>query len=147
MSGDGVRSSARPQLCVGAVAVHDGRLLLVRRANDPGRGRWSVPGGRVEPGELLVQAVVRELAEETGLEAICGSLVGWVERVDDEQHFVILDFAVDVLDDRQLRPGTDAAEAAWVPLDDVCELPLVDGLAEFLHDHGIIRTIAYRFEA
>ena len=71
----------RPEVCVGAVAIEDDRLLVVRRGHDPGAGQWSVPGGRVEAGELLAEAVVRELAEETGLEGVCGSLIGWVERV------------------------------------------------------------------
>jgi len=126
---------------VGAVAVDDDRLLLVRRGRAPGAGRWSVPGGRVEPGETLAEAVVRELAEETGLEGVCGSLVGWVERIGDDHHFVILDFAVEVLEPDRAAPGDDADEVAWVPLADVVDLTLVDGLAEFLHEHGVIPTI------
>jgi 8-oxo-dGTP diphosphatase len=129
------------ELCVGAVVVLDGRLLLVQRDTEPGAGEWSVPGGRVEPGELLAEAVVRELAEETGLEGVCGGLVGWVERIDDARHFVILDFEVTVLADDQPRAGGDARDARWVPLEDVADWLLVDGLAEFLHDHGILRTI------
>lgn len=132
----------RPQLCVGAIAVDDDRLLLVRRGHGPGAGEWSVPGGRVEAGETLAEAVVRELAEETGLEGVCGPLVGWVERVGDEHHHVILDFAVTILDARAPVAGDDAAEAAWVPLDQVSERRLVEGLAEFLHDHGILEVIA-----
>ena len=100
-----------------------------------------MPGGRVEGGETLAEAVVRELAEETGLEGVCGELVGWVERIDDDHHFVILDFAVTLLDDREPVAGDDAAEVAWVPLGDVAEQALVDGLAEFLHLHGVIGTI------
>jgi 8-oxo-dGTP diphosphatase len=97
----------------------------------------------VEAGELLAEAVVRELAEETGLEGVCGELVGWVERVGDDHHFVIMDFAVQLLDPTaQPVAGDDAAEVAWVPLPDVAEQRLVDGLAEFLHDHDIIPTIA-----
>ena len=132
----------RPEVCVGAIAVDDERLLLVRRGRGPAAGEWSVPGGRVEGGETLAEAVVRELAEETRLEGICGQLVGWVERIDEDHHFVILDFAVTVLDPTTPAAGDDAAEAAWVALGDVAELRLVDGLAEFLHDHGILPTIA-----
>ena len=130
-----------PRLAVGAIAVRSDELLLVRRGHGPAAGEWSVPGGRVERGELLSAAVVRELAEETGLEAICGPVVGWVERIDDEHHFVIIDFEVTVIDDGDPVPGSDAAEAEWVPIHDVAERRLVDGLAEFLHDHGIIPTI------
>ena len=132
----------RPEICVGAVVVDAGDLLLVRRGRGPAAGAWSVPGGRVEAGETLAEAVVRELAEETGLEGVCGELVGWVERVGDEYHFVILDFAVTPLERREPVASDDAVEAAWVPLDEVAAWPLVDGLAEFLYEHGVIATIA-----
>jgi 8-oxo-dGTP diphosphatase len=132
----------RPEVCVGAVVVAENRLLLIRRGRGPAQGEWSVPGGRVEPGELLAEAVVRELAEETGLEAVCGDLIGWVERLGDDYHFVILDFAATLLDpDQAPVAGDDAAEVAWVPVHDVAERNLVEGLAEFLHDHGVIPTI------
>jgi 8-oxo-dGTP diphosphatase len=131
----------RPQVCVGAVALDDDRLLLIRRGTEPSRGRWSVPGGRVEGGETLAEAVVRELREEAGLEGVCGELVGWVERFGEAHHFVIMDFRVEVLDAAAARAGDDAAEVAWVPVDDVATWDLVPGLAEFLHDHGVIPTI------
>ena len=132
----------RPIVAVGAVVVQDDQLLLVRRGRGPAQGAWSVPGGKVEHGELLAEAAVRELAEETGLEGVCGSLVGVAERFDEGDHHVILDYRVILLDpDATPAAGDDAVEAAWVPLDDVAEWPLVDGLAEFLHDHGIIATI------
>jgi 8-oxo-dGTP diphosphatase len=132
---------ARPELCVGAIALLHGRLLLIRRGHGPAAGEWSVPGGRVEGGELLAEAVVREVREETGLECVCGALIGWVERIDDDHHFVILDFDITVLDDRPPVAGTDAAEAAWVDVSDVADLHLVDGLAEFLHEHGYLEVI------
>jgi len=128
-------------VCVGAVAVHADQLLLVRRGRPPGAGLWSVPGGRVLPGEALAEAVVRELAEETGLTGVCDRFLGWVERIGDDHHFVILDFAVTVLDPDALQAGDDAAEAAWVPLEEVSERPLVDGLLEFLGEHGVLRLI------
>ena len=132
----------RPEICVGAVLVEDDRLLLIRRGRGPAQGEWSVPGGRVEAGELLAEAVVRELAEETGLEGVCGELIGWVERVGDDYHFVILDFEVTPLDLEAIPvAGDDAAEVMWVPLHELAEMQLVEGLAEFLHDHGIIQTI------
>lgn len=131
-----------PEVCVGAVAVSHDALLLVRRAQPPGEGQWSLPGGRVEAGESLAEAVVRELAEETGLEGVCGPLVGWVERISAAHHFVILDFSVTVLEAGTPAAGTDADAAEWVALADVAERDLVEGLAEFLHDHGIIPTIA-----
>lgn len=135
----------RPEVCVGAIAIHDGRLLLIRRGHGPGAGEWSVPGGRVEGGETLVEAVVRELLEETGVEAVCDRLVGWAERIGDgisgDHHYVILDFAVTVLEPSTVRAGTDAAEVEWVPVDEVADRPLVEGLADFLHEHGVISVI------
>ena len=130
-----------PCVCVGAIAIDDGRLLLVRRRNEPGLGSWSVPGGRVEPGETVQEAVVRELLEETGVEGVCTGLVGVAERIGPDHHFVILDYAVEVLAPAPPHAGSDADEARWVPLGDVAELDLVEGLAEFLHEHGVIETI------
>lgn len=132
----------RPEVAVGAIVVVDDRLLLIRRGRGVAVGSWSLPGGRVEPGELLAEAVVRELAEETGLEGVCGPLVGVVERFAEGHHYVILDHRVTLLDpDAEPQAGDDAAEVAWVPLADVAEWPLVDGLAEFLHDHAVISTV------
>jgi 8-oxo-dGTP diphosphatase len=134
-----------PEVCVGAVIVDDGRLLLVRRGHGPGAGEWSVPGGRVRFGETLAEAVVREVAEETGLEAVCGELLDWVERIvdggADSWHYVIFDFLATVLDEADPVAGDDAAEAAWVPVADVADLRLVEGLAEFLGTHGVLPTI------
>jgi len=132
----------RAEVAVGAVVVVDDRLLLIRRGRGVAIGSWSLPGGTVEPGELLAEAVVRELLEETGLEGVCGPLVGVVERFVEGRHYVILDHQVTLLEpDAEPRAGDDAAEVAWVPLADVAEWPLVEGLAEFLHDHGVISTV------
>jgi ADP-ribose pyrophosphatase YjhB (NUDIX family) len=131
----------RPLVCVGAIALDGDRLLLVRRGQRPAAGRWSVPGGRVEAGETLAQAVVRELMEETGLEGVCDELVGWVERIGTGHHYVILDFRVTILSSTPPTAGDDAELAAWFSLNDVPELPLVDGLADFLFDHGILRRV------
>ncbi len=128
----------RPQVAVGAIVLRADALLLIRRGQAPGAGLWSVPGGRVEPGERLSDAVERELLEETGLTGRCGVLVGHAERIDDAHHYVILDFAVSLTGDAAATGGSDATDARWVALCDVAELTLVDGLAEFLSDHGII---------
>lgn len=139
--GDAGGGAVRPEVCVGAVALDAGCLLLVRRGRGVAAGQWSLPGGRVEWGETLAEALLREVREETGLDALCGRFVGWVERIGEQHHYVILDFVVTVVSEQAACAGDDAAEVAWVPLSEVCELDLVDGLAEFLHEHGIVRTI------
>ena len=85
---------------------------------------------------------MRELAEETGIEGVAEHFVGWVERIGDGHHYVILDFTVTDLEPKDPVAGADAAEAAWVPLEEVVDRGLVDGLAEFLHEHGILSVIA-----
>jgi 8-oxo-dGTP diphosphatase len=127
-----------PEVAVGAVAVRVDELLLVRRGRGPAAGEWSVPGGRVEPGETLHAAVVREVLEETGLEVVVDRFLGWVERITDSYHFVILDFAVTPLVDATPVAGDDAAEVAWVPFADLSDLRLVDGLYDFLRDGGVL---------
>lgn len=139
---DAVAITSGPEVAVGAVVIDDDRLLLIRRGRGVAVGQWSLPGGVVEAGELLAEAVVRELLEETGLEGVCGSLVGVVERFIEGRHYVILDHHVTLLEpDTTPVAGDDAAEVAWVALSEVAEWPLVAGLAEFLHDHGILATI------
>lgn len=132
-------SAPRPEVSVGAIVVEDGRLLLVRRGQGAAVGAWSVPGGRVEWGETLAQAVVRELREETGLDGVCERFVGWVERLGAAYHYVILDFAVTIIGG-ELRAGDDAAAVQWVAVDDLASWPpVVDGLVEFLGEHAIVR--------
>ena len=104
-----------------------GRLLLVQRANEPGRGLWSVPGGRVEPGEDDAAALVREMAEETGLLVKPGELVGRVQRGP----FAIADYRCTVVGG-PLRAGDDAPDARWCDRAALAALPLVDQLLDTL---------------
>lgn len=130
----------RPELCVGAVIVQDGCLLLIRRGRSPGAGLWSFPGGRVEWGETMAAAVVRECLEETGLTVECGEQIGFVERPSIDHHFVIVDYWATPVDG-VLRAGDDADEAAWWPAHDIRALDLVPGIAEFLDEHGVFEQI------
>lgn len=114
-------------------------LLLIRRAQPPEKGLWSLPGGRVEAGESLRQAVEREVLEEAGIEVSCGEFVGWVERISSRHHFVIMDFrASPVSPKATLQPADDADDAKWVPIQNVAEFDLVRGLEAFLTEHGVI---------
>jgi 8-oxo-dGTP diphosphatase len=100
--------------CVGAIMNDDdGRLLLILRGHEPGKGLWSVPGGRIEPGETDQQAVVREVFEETGLEVACGRLLGMVQRPGLAGALIeIRDYAAQVTGG-ELRAGDDAADVRW----------------------------------
>jgi ADP-ribose pyrophosphatase YjhB (NUDIX family) len=131
----------RPEVCVGAVVVHDGCLLLIQRGRGAGIGSWSIPGGRVEFGETLEQAAARELHEETGLLAGALRYLGHVERVSADWHFVIHDYLVDVAVESltRLAAGDDALATRWVRLAEVPAVEgLVPGLVEFLSDRGVL---------
>jgi 8-oxo-dGTP diphosphatase len=125
--------------CVGAIVTDDtGRLLLVRRGHEPEAGRWSLPGGRVNPGESDRQAVVREVHEETGLWVEPGRLVGAVERpAPDGAVFDIYDYAASASGGR-LAAGDDAADARWVHPRDIDGLELTSGLARTLSGWGVL---------
>src|SRR5688572_6509740 len=112
----------QPQIAIGAIVIHDDALLMVQRANDPGKGLWSLPGGRVEQGEYLADALRREVKEETGLTVNVGELAGILEVPGDELHYVILDYHATVEGDPTPRAGTDASHVRWVGLKDVAGL-------------------------
>ena len=131
----------RPEVCVGAVVVDEDRLLLIRRGHGPAAGEWSLPGGRVEFGETLIEALVREVYEETSLAVVVGDYIGHVELFGDDTHFVVHDFFATAFDAEVVSAGDDAREAAWFDLHVVTELNLTDGLAEFLADHRIINLL------
>jgi 8-oxo-dGTP diphosphatase len=125
--------------CVGAI-VRDaaGRLLLIRRGHDPEAGAWSLPGGRVEPGESDAQALVREMREETGLTVQPGPLVGAVDRPGPGGSVLeIRDYAATVTGGT-LAAGDDAADARWVAAADVARLDLTAGLAGALTAWGVL---------
>ena len=124
---------------MGAIITDDaGRLLLVRRGHEPEAGRWSLPGGRVEPGESDPQAVVREVREETGLRVEPGRLIGEVERPGPGGTvFDIHDYAASV-SGGQLAAADDAADARWVHPRDIDGLDLTSGLAGTLTEWGVL---------
>ncbi len=109
-------SERRPVVGVGGVVVRAGpepRVVLIRRKHPPSAGQWTLPGGRVEAGERLTDAVMREIREETGLNVRVHELVEVVEIVRDEAHYVVLDYRCTATGGA-LVAGDDAAEAAWV---------------------------------
>jgi 8-oxo-dGTP diphosphatase len=123
--------------CVGAILTDGERILLIRRGHEPEAGRWSLPGGRIEPGETDQQALVREVREETGLEVIPGPLVGAVDRPQPGGRvLVIRDYAATVTGGT-LAAGDDADDARWFGMAELGRLPLSSGLLEALNDWGV----------
>ncbi len=132
-------TNQRPEVCVGAVVRNDEQLLLIKRGNPPQAGRWSLPGGRVERGETLHQAVQREVVEETGIEITIVRFIDVVERVGNDHHFVIMDYLAEPAQ-RYSEPlaATDAADARWVHRTELESLDLTDGLLAFLTAHNLL---------
>jgi len=128
----------RPIVGVGAVIVDRGRSVLVRRATEPLRGEWSIPGGVLEIGETLRAGAEREALEETGLVVKAGEVLGVFDRVvpgEDGRtrfHYVLIDFLCERISG-ELRAGGDAAEARWVTLDDLQTIDIAEPAA------GLIR--------
>jgi 8-oxo-dGTP diphosphatase len=124
---------------VGAIITDDaGRLLLIQRGHEPEEGRWSLPGGRVRPGESDRDALVREVREETGLHVEPGRLIGEVERpAPGGAIFDIHDYVATV-SGGVLAAGDDAAGARWVHPRDIDRLDLTSGLARTLAEWGVL---------
>ena len=113
-----------PVVGVGALILKEGKILLSKRLNEPAKGKWSIPGGVVELGEKIEDAVIRETKEETGLSVVDPILVDVVDSIDADDlgkiryHYIIIDFYVRVKDGVP-KADTDVEELVWVPLDEV----------------------------
>jgi len=124
---------------VGAIVTDgQGRLLMIKRGHDPGAGLWSIPGGRIEPGETDAEALVREMIEETGLTVEVGRLIGRVQRPGLNGAVVdIRDYAATVTGGT-LRPSDDAADARWVTPAELESLDITEGLIDALTGWGVL---------
>ena len=121
-----------PSVAVGAFVFDaQGRVLLIERGQPPGLGLWTVPGGKLEPGETLAQAVAREVREETGLVVEVGTLACVVERMAEDYHYVILDYLARVIGGT-LAPASDVRAAKFVDNDELTTLPLTSGLPDLI---------------
>jgi 8-oxo-dGTP diphosphatase len=131
------RYPAHPLLGVGALIFDQDRVLLVERGRPPLAGEWSLPGGLVETGERLEEAIVREVWEETGLRVETTSIATVFERImldeaeDCEYHYVLIDFYCTLLGG-DLRPGDDSRRVAWFAIDSLDKLSLTAGTREVI---------------
>jgi len=126
----------QPVIGVGAVVICDGKILLEKRKNEPGKGKWSIPGGLVELGESVEQTVIREVKEETGLEVEKPEHIDVVDNVIKDEngevkyHFVIIDYFVK-LKGGIMKATSDAEELRWVTFDEVEKYDLTKTFREF----------------
>jgi len=127
---------------VGALIVHEGKLILVKRGVEPAKGKWSIPGGAVELGERIRDALIREVKEECGLNVEI-ALETPMDAIDNitagkdghlQYHYVLLQFLVQ-LKGGTLKPASDAADAKWVPLDEVEKYNLTKSFRSFFKKH------------
>jgi 8-oxo-dGTP diphosphatase len=136
-SGQSRSYPTRPYLAVSAAIFRDGRVLIVRRAHPPANGLYTLPGGGVEVGETLTEAVIREVREETGLEIEPLALAGYRQLIarDNagrvERHFVILPFAARWIAG-EIALNEELAEARWLNPSELTGLKTTEGLAEIV---------------
>jgi 8-oxo-dGTP diphosphatase len=123
---------------VGALVIHEGRVLLIQRGKPPLQGRWLIPGGTVELGETLTEAVVREVAEETGLVVEPLEMILVFDRILREgprvqYHYVIVDYLCRYVSG-ELRAGDDAMDAAWATEDDLPSYDVPEAALQLITD-------------
>ena len=132
---------AYPIPAVAAVIVEGGRILLVKRAAEPSKGKWSLPGGSVEWGEPLVDALKREVREETGLDIEVEKLAGVFDLIIGEtpvtHHYIIIDYFAHPTGGT-LAPGDDADDARWAPIEELDRYELSNHLRARLRQMGVI---------
>lgn len=125
--------SEPPQVGVGVAVVDRGRLLMVKRGREPGKGLWAVPGGKVRRGEPITEAARREVLEETGLNVEIGEVIWVGEHLSENHHIVLIDFVGTVVDGT-LEAADDADEARWVELSAAEEYPLTPTMYELVEE-------------
>lgn len=120
-----------PRVGVGVAVIDDGKILLVKRGREPGRGLWAVPGGKVRWGERLEDAARREAMEETGLDVEIGEVLWVGEHIEADHHLVLIDFSARVVGG-ELHAADDADDAQWVPIDETRTYDLTPTMYELM---------------
>lgn len=134
----------RPVVGIGAVVVHEGKVLLVKRGAEPSRGLWAVPGGSLELGETLQHGAEREILEETGVTIRAREPIyafDFFERDGDGRirfHFVIVDLAADYIQGN-VKGADDALEARWLAPEDLAGLPVSKNTLKLLRAAGFLQ--------
>jgi ADP-ribose pyrophosphatase YjhB (NUDIX family) len=132
----------RPLVGAGALILRDGKLLLVKRGAQPGFGKWSVPGGLVELGENVQDAMVREVKEEVGFDVEAVKLTDVADTITLDNdgrvqyHFVVVNFIARIVGG-ELKTGTDILEAKWVPVEEVEKVNLTSSFRAFFEKHKL----------
>lgn len=130
-----IASPPIPAIGVAGVVFNDkNAVLLICRNKPPACGQWSIPGGRLEPGESLMAACRREVKEETGLDVEVENILSVIERRVENFHYVIVDFMTSLVSKSSFVPiaKTDVSEARWVSITELDDFDLVDGLQEII---------------
>jgi mutator protein MutT len=131
-----------PVPAVAAIILRDREILLVKRGAEPGLGKWSVPGGSIEIGETLEEALKREVLEETGLEIVVGKLAGVCDLIVKREgeirfHYILIDYFAAVESGEPVA-ATDVSECRWVSLDEISRYDVTTSLLDRLREHGLI---------
>lgn len=132
-----------PRVGVGAIVIHDGAILLVKRGVEPGRGLWAIPGGTLRLGESMRECAAREVLEETGITIAVGECIYVFDLVEADEngrvrfHFVVVDFAGRYVSGEPCG-ADDADEARWVKTDDLALLPVSKNTMKALYSIGFL---------
>jgi 8-oxo-dGTP diphosphatase len=131
-----------PVPAVGAIILRDDEILLIKRGAEPALGKWSIPGGSVEMGETLRQAVRREVKEETNLDVEVGELAGITDLIVKSDgvltwHYVLINYFATTTDGEPVA-ATDVSECRWVRLSDLGNYDVTKTLMDRLHELGLI---------
>ncbi len=125
----------QPSIGVGVIVINENRVLVVQRGKEPGAGTWAFPGGRLELGETLAEAAVREAHEETGLTIEPGEVIAVRDLIDRDEagrirfHYVLIDLLAQPVGGT-LRPGDDSLAVRWIGIEDMADLPMAPHIVE-----------------
>ena len=134
---------AGPRVGVGAMVIHEGKILLVKRGVEPGKGLWAIPGGTLHLGETLRQCAAREILEETGITVAVGECIYVFDLIERDEagkikfHFVVVDFAALYVSGEPVG-ADDADEARWLAPEELCDLPVSQNTLQALHATGFL---------